>query len=232
MQYNGGKGNCYHHIINQLPPHDLYIEPFLGGGAVLLNKKPARRTIGVEIDPKTLTLWKGDEVPSLELVNMCGINFLRAFRYAYPFTGRELVYLDPPYVRSARDSKDKMYSFEFTDEQHQELLEVIKTLPSMVAISGYQSELYSHALADWRSISFQSIKRNGKMGTEILWMNYPEPFELHDYSCLGDGFRQREQITRQQRRWRAKLEGMPQQRRYALLSVLEELKAGDRSSLD
>src|SRR5689334_6632239 len=115
MSYDGGKGNVFHHIINQLPPHDLFVVPFLGHCAVIRNKKPARRTIGIDLDPKALTLWNGDEISNLELVKMDGISFLRAFRISYPFTGRELVYCDPPYVRSSRESKDALYAFEFTD---------------------------------------------------------------------------------------------------------------------
>jgi DNA adenine methylase len=34
MAYDGGKGNLYQKIINLVPPHRVYIEPFLGGGAV------------------------------------------------------------------------------------------------------------------------------------------------------------------------------------------------------
>ena len=32
MAYDGGKGAMYHKIINRIPPHRVYIEPFLGGG--------------------------------------------------------------------------------------------------------------------------------------------------------------------------------------------------------
>ncbi|MBK9053315.1 MAG: hypothetical protein IPL78_21170 [Chloroflexi bacterium] len=30
MTYPGGKGRTYQHIINHLPPHDVYIAAFLG----------------------------------------------------------------------------------------------------------------------------------------------------------------------------------------------------------
>jgi len=46
MRYDGGKGamGCAQWIINQIPPHRVYIEPFLGGGAVLRLKAPAPET--------------------------------------------------------------------------------------------------------------------------------------------------------------------------------------------
>ena len=41
MKYLGGKGQTFQKLINLMPPHDVYIETHLGGGAVIRNKKPA-----------------------------------------------------------------------------------------------------------------------------------------------------------------------------------------------
>ena len=51
MSYPGGKNGAgvYQKIINLMPPHDRYIEPFLGGGAVLKLKLPARENIGCDL---------------------------------------------------------------------------------------------------------------------------------------------------------------------------------------
>jgi len=59
MAYSGGKGNSYHKIINRMPPHRVYIEPFLGGGAVMRKKRPASVNIGLELDLAVLraTAW-------------------------------------------------------------------------------------------------------------------------------------------------------------------------------
>lgn len=48
----GSKANesTYKTIINQIPPHRVYVEPFLGWGAVLLNKAPAAYSVGVDLD--------------------------------------------------------------------------------------------------------------------------------------------------------------------------------------
>jgi site-specific DNA-adenine methylase len=32
MKYAGGKGGIYQKYINLMPPHEVYIEAFLGGG--------------------------------------------------------------------------------------------------------------------------------------------------------------------------------------------------------
>ncbi len=36
-----------------MPPHAVYIESHLGGGAVITHKREAKRNIGIEIDPQT-----------------------------------------------------------------------------------------------------------------------------------------------------------------------------------
>ncbi len=41
ITYYGGKQKLCAKIINMLPPHRLYCEPFLGGGAVFFAKKPS-----------------------------------------------------------------------------------------------------------------------------------------------------------------------------------------------
>ena len=49
--YPGGKAGAgvYQKLINLMPQHSTYIEPFLGHGAVLLRKRPARLNIGVDL---------------------------------------------------------------------------------------------------------------------------------------------------------------------------------------
>ena len=52
--YDGGKGAMYHKIINRIPPHRVYIEPFLGGGAVMKRKRPAAVNIGLDLNRREL----------------------------------------------------------------------------------------------------------------------------------------------------------------------------------
>jgi hypothetical protein len=54
MRYPGGKNGCgtWQKIINLMPPHEVYIEPFLGSGAVLRRKRPARLNVGIDLDAR------------------------------------------------------------------------------------------------------------------------------------------------------------------------------------
>src|SRR5690348_6561480 len=151
--YTGGKGGpgSFQTIINQMPPHRVYVEAFLGAGSVLRHKRPATSSIGIERDAAVLsTLWRGDEIPGLELIEADAIRWLRARRWR----GDELVYADPPYLMSTRRTQHGYYRHELSEGAHRRLLRVLKALPVPVLLSGYWSELYACELQGWRSISF------------------------------------------------------------------------------
>lgn len=231
MTYPGGKAadGVYHKIINQIPPHRVYIEPFLGGGAIMLHKLPAAASIGIDIDGDIVRSWRdhharngdaSDRIPGLIVKKCDAISFLKS----YNWQGGEFVYADPPYLRETRSSKSPIYKHEFwTPKQHTQLLGILKSLPCMVAISSYWSSLYVSGLQGWRSIHYQARTRGGTTMTEYLWMNYPELTALHDYRYLGENFREREKITRQKKRWHARLQRMNRLQRLAMLASIAEL---------
>ena len=265
MAYDGGKGAMYHKIINRIPPHRVYIEPFLGGGAVMKRKRPAEVNIGLDLDLSALraTAWDvlrmqgapereimalafgpvasnvisdggcpgGDlatsDMPMVVTASWDGMawEFRREDAFAFlerlQCRGDEFVYLDPPYLRETRANGKRIYRHELSFDDHVHLLEIIRGLDCMVAISGYWSELYADTLAGWRVASWTARTRQG-VATEYLWMNYPEPTRLHDYRYLGDTYRERDRIKRKKARWVAKLQRMQPLERYALLAALEE----------
>jgi DNA adenine methylase len=222
MRYDGGKGQAgvYQKIINQMPPHRIYIEACLGMGAVMRVKRPAEISYGVEIDSDVLEEWRDVNLPGLRLRRSDAITFLDVF----PWSGNECVYCDPPYLKETRSDQNDIYRYEMTDEQHEELLMVIKRIPAPVIISGYWSEMYADALKGWRTLSFSAIKRNGERSTEWLWCNFPEPLELHDYNFLGEDFRDRQRIRRKRERWEKKLRSMPGPECYSIMAALETLR--------
>src|SRR5919198_4161482 len=60
MTYPGGKNapGVYQTIINLMPPHEVYIEPFLGSGAIMRLKRQARLNIGIDSDPQAIAQWR------------------------------------------------------------------------------------------------------------------------------------------------------------------------------
>ncbi|HXS98634.1 MAG TPA: hypothetical protein VN736_28755 [Candidatus Limnocylindrales bacterium] len=289
--YMGGKGGAgvYQKIINLMPPHEVYIEPFLGGGAVMLRKRPARVNIGLDIDPDVIAAWDGPAgmlkmfgspamgaprpapapgarpgdcagrvaassvarssvtgsrrrterlLATAATPGGCGdrcsaAGFDLDFRFecvdalewlrSYGWTGRELVYCDPPYLHATRRDLS-LYQHEMTGTQHRELLRIVLRLPCCVLISGYASTLYDRELAGWHRIEYTAQTRRGPV-SECCWANFAEPIELHDYRYLGDNKRDRERIRRKSRRWTAKLGKMNRLERQALLMALSSTAA-------
>jgi hypothetical protein len=213
MSYPGGKGGdgVYQRLISLIPPHKVYIEGCLGGGAILKHKRLAPVSVAFDLDvaalarfdyggleaqgarvsifartwgnPLTLSLlWQYSSDPVVRLIEGDVLAALQHNRK--PLGHHCFIYLDPPYLRTTRKSSAPLYRYEWTEQQHRQMLQLAKTLPARVMISGYWSEMYAEALADWRVVSFSAQTRQGP-ATEYVWMNYPEPRELHDYRYLG-----------------------------------------------
>jgi site-specific DNA-adenine methylase len=219
MHYPGGKGSIYQKIINLIPPHDVYIETHLDGGAVIRNKRPARINIGIEKDAEVIKLWEDSKSHSFTLIHDDAHNFLKS----YEFNGSEFVYCDPPYLKSSRKKQRQgYYRYDYSYAEHKELLQLLRDLPCKVMISGYESDLYQEMLADWHTDTFTSSCHKG-CGIEWLWMNYSSPLTLHDYRYLGSNYRERERIKLKTRRWVRKLEKLPILERQALLYAAQML---------
>lgn len=231
VTYPGGKNGSgvYQKLINLMPPHHMYVECFLGGGAIMRAKRPAAVNIGIELDKAVVREWNFVEVhnniPNLKVFWADGVAWLNEHRDEL---GTDcLVYADPPYLMSTRSSQRQFYQVEMTEErEHQALIETLRGLRCMVMLSGYWSQLYADLLGDWRTYTFQAMTRGGTTATEWVWMNFAAPVELHDYRFLGETYREREYIKRQKGRWVARLEKMTPLKRQALLMALREFGSG------
>lgn len=218
MRYPGGKGKTYQHLINLMPPHEVYIECFLGGGSVLRHKKPALTSIGIDLDERAISGCEDirEVVPDLELVQQDALDFLRG----YAFQGNELIYADPPYLAQTRRG-GRLYRYEYTDEQHIALLEVLCRLPCAVMISGYDNPLYRSHLRGWHHSTFRS-KTHTDVREESVWMNYPAPVALHDARFLGSSFRERQQIQRRLATLQRRVQAMSPPERSEFMRWLNE----------
>lgn len=224
--YPGGKNGsgAFQTIINQIPPHEVYIEPFAGSASILRRIKPAAARIAIDADV-SCTNELSIISPGVTVIHGDAISLLRSViaKTGVP-AGKVFIYADPPYLFSVRSSKKKMYAHEFgTEAQHRKLLSVLKDLDCMVMLSGYWSKLYEAELKDWRKVTYNAITRSGKIAQEWLWMNYPEPIALHDYSFLGENFRERERIKRKINRWQNRIERMPTLEKRALLLAMDQI---------
>jgi hypothetical protein len=205
-------------IIALMPPHDTYIETHLGGGAIMQRKPPARRNIGIDLDGRALKRWRGDY--PVEKVHGCAHRFL----VEYPFTGRELLYCDPPYLLHTRTS-GRRYRYDYEEQDHVELLALLKAVPGPVILSGYPSALYDEQLADWRTLELQVMNQAG-VRTEKLWFNFT-PDRLHWARYAGKNFTDRQRIKRKAESWASRYQAMPRAERLAVLAGLMAVEAED-----
>ena len=234
MSYPGGKAGdgVFQTIINQIPPHDTLVIPFLGNCGILRNILPSETTIAIELDSDVLSSFRDDRGqprPGLILYHGCGIQYLENYHF-YGFDSQTVVYCDPPYLQKTRVKK-RIYRYEMTEADHIRLLNAISRQAddgTKILISGYESTLYNRLLKGWRCIRFWAATR-GKPRVECLWMSFDEPTELHDYRYLGDNKRERERIGRKRRRTVRKMLDLPALERA---SIMQEILAAEAAAVD
>jgi DNA adenine methylase len=214
MAYPGGKGRLFQRIISMMPPHEIYIETHLGGGAVMRHKTPAATNIGIDIDPSVISHAAAWRIPGLQLHNCDAIEFLAQFKA----NDKTLLYVDPPYLATTKKNR-RYYQFEYSVENHIELLRCLCRLSCLVMISGYDSQLYTSELSDWNRAELINITHAGRR-KELLWSNFEPTSLLHDYHTVGDSFRDRQRIKRKIDRWTKRLEIMPSVERNAIIAAL------------
>lgn len=215
--YPGGKGagGVAETIIRQMPPHATYIELFAGSARVFFKKRPAARSVLVDLVPSVttaLTAAIGTFGGDVEVLTADAMEVLRMQQNCWPST--TLVYADPPYLRSLRTRW--LYEAEMGSAvEHAKLLGLLVKLNCMVMVSGYRSSLYTEILQDWRLVTFNAMTRGG-IRTEHLWCNFPAPTVLHDPRYVGKDYRDRERLKRKKKRWADRLKMLPALERQVL----------------
>ena len=187
----------------------------------MLRKPRAPRSIEVEIDGVVLRQFgkaaRAAGVPSPELHQGDCVAFLKDCNFEE--NERTLIYADPPYLHSTRPSR-KRYRYEYDEADRVRLIEVLRSVPAFVMISGYPSRLYDELLGDWRTFEFQAITRGGPR-TEKLWMNFKSKAS-HWGTFGGRNFTDRQRIKRKAGRWAKKHVALPPGERVAILAALLE----------
>lgn len=205
-------------IIAVMPPHDTYIETHLGGGAIMKRKPPALHNIGIDLNARTLGKFQCGY--PVELIHGCAHQFLRQ----YDYQGRELVYSDPPYLTSTRSS-GRRYRFDYAEQDHVELLTVLKALPCQVMVSGYPSALYDELLAGWQSVALQVMNQAGVV-TEKLWFNFTLD-RVHWARYAGTNHTDRQRIKRKAENWGRRYSALPPGERLAVLAAMMAVEADE-----
>lgn len=256
IRYHGGKFRLAPWIIEQMPEHVCYVEPFGGAASVLLQKPRSYSEVYNDLDGEVVNLFRVLRDPELNqrlqdtcyltpysrdefcaaqqltsdpverarrmVVRACmgfgstaGVGGNSGFRsdskrkYAtaahlwvrYPENlsavcnrlqgviienkdalavmrahdaETTLHYIDPPYVQETRVQGNRYYNHEMTNEGHEQLLAVARTMKGMVMISGYDHGIYNDVLSDWKKTEKESrisAGRGTKVRTECLWIN-------------------------------------------------------------
>ncbi len=234
MSYPGSKGQAgtWQRIIGQIPPHDIYVEPFFGSGQVFHRKRPAAVSVAIDADAGVLH----EHCPFDRMTNAIPIRLapgvtaiarnalevlpvLCCYNEAW-LTRTSVIYCDPPYPLGTRNGR-RYYAHELTDDDHAALLATLLQAKCRVLISGVPCPLYSSQLKEWRCLSYWTMTRGGKR-RECLWCNFPEPEILHDWRFAGANFRQRCAFNRIRRNMLTKLEAMSPRKRGFVLDAIAQ----------
>lgn len=227
--YFGGKGQdgVYQKLINQIPPHDIYVEAFFGGGSIMRRKRPALKNIGYELCEDAINRFRG-LFGRADIRNECGFTGVIAYRDR----ANTFMFIDPPYLPSTRRSNAR-YNYELTESEHEKLLSLIVDAKCFVMIATYPNEMYEKALKGWRKMPYTSVDRAGNVRDELVYMNYPEPAYLHDYSYLGENKDQRQRIKRKVQTNAKKILGWDTKLRAKfLLEIAPSLTSEERELLE
>ena len=206
-------------IIGMMPPHTVFIETHLGSGAIMKRKPPALHNIGIDLEARAIADFTCDY--PVELIHGCCHEFLRT----YEFDGTELAFCDPPYVRSSRKAPERYrYRYDYEDQDHAELLGILKSLPCQVMLSGYRSALYDDLLQDWRRLEVQVMNQAGVV-TEVVWYNF-QIDRLHWSRHAGRNFAHRQNVKRRAERWARRYRAMNPAERLSVLAAIMSVEGG------
>ena len=103
----------------------------------------------------------------VQIENKPALELIKAFDHE-----NVLIYLDPPYVWSARGRKQCRY--EMSDQDHEELLDTSIHSKAKTMLSGYDCELYEKYLKGWRKLQIPARAQNSLPRAETLWMNFDQ----------------------------------------------------------
>jgi hypothetical protein len=220
--YPGGKNaaGTWQWLIDLMPTHARYAEPFAGSAALARRKTPALETVLIDSSARVSLGLHAQWAPLLTTVRHAD-GLLWLMEEARAWDRDALVYCDPPYMHEAR-VKTRLYEQEWGTAQHELLLHAVGELDCLVMLSGYRTALYDRALSSWHRAERYVVTRGGTTRQECCWCNFdPEDQSLKTPLRLiaGRDYRERERIGRKAKRWARMLTEMPPTERAAVLTA-------------
>ena len=227
--YTGGKNGqgVFQAIINQIPPHDVFITAFAGNCGILANKIQAPlANIAIELDAAVSHKWS--MIPGITSVNADARSYLLDLIAQFKDSSCKIfIFLDPPYLADVRSTKKPYYKHEMMDPaSHEKLVGTMAQLNSinpgiMMMLTHYPCKFYDDRLSQWRAMDIVGRSRKGNT-IERLYMNYPEPSQLHDVRFFGENFRQRELLSKAAKNLKRKFSSWtPLEKQYFLYKLNE-----------
>lgn len=95
-----------------------------------------------------------------------------------------LIYCDPPYLLSTRHGKQ--YRCEMTEDDHLQLLDVLKRHKGPALVSGYPSEMYASELREWHQETTLTTDLLSQVKKEVLWMNFEPMGQMTFFDLKGE----------------------------------------------
>lgn len=86
------------------------------------------------------------------------------------------IYCDPPYLFDK--GKSYLYKYEMSEEQHIQLLNMLKNHKGKIMIGGYDNNLYNSILVGWHKEYKETRAEQGIKRMECFWMNYEVQMSL------------------------------------------------------
>ena len=150
---------------------------------------------------------------------MTGVQTCALPIWEFKFSGREVIYADPPYMPETR-LRHHIYRHEYGATDHEQLLEILLSLPCRVILSGYRHPVYDDALRHWSVVTYTAQTQSGPR-EECVWTNFDQPEQLHDCRYVGDTYRDRERTRRKLSSMQRKVEGLHHHERQLFLEWVQ-----------
>lgn len=122
-----------------------------------------------------------ERLRGVQIENKPAIEIIQRFNFQ-----NVLIYCDPPYMLETRHGKQ--YRCEMTDEEHEELLDILLQHKGPAIISGYDTSLYNSMLQGWNKFERTAYSQVCSKKKEVIWLNYEPPqkqMSLNDMRLFG-----------------------------------------------